>query len=228
VQAQEVGVIGVFAGLTPQALQEIAAKAVRRPFMKGETIFNQGDRPARFHALLSGWVRILQAGPEGELSVIRFVGPGELFGSFAMFSGSGYAADAVAAAASEELSWSDSHLLQLMDRFPSIALNLVAVAAHRLMELQERVREVSTQSAGQRIANALLRSARNSGNRDDDRGVEIPLPLVRRDLAAMSATTLYTASRIMAAWERKGIVASSAKRISLLLPAELRRIAEGA
>lgn len=227
-QAEEADAIGAFAGLVPQALHECAAKAVRRPLVKGETIFHQGDRPVRFHALLSGWVRILQAGAEGEFSVIRFVGPGELFGSFAMFTGSAYPADAVAAIESVELSWSESHLRQLIDSFPAIAVNLMAVAAHRLGELQERVREISTQPAEQRLANALLRAARNSGERDDAHGVEIPLPLVRRDLAAMSATTVYTASRIMAAWQRKGIVASSAKRISLLSPAGLRRIAEGA
>ena len=227
-EAEEIGAIGVFAGLTPHALQDIADKTVRRPLAKGERIFNQGDRPARFHALLSGWVRILQAGTDGELTVIRFVGPGELFGAFAMFTDGAYPADATAAIESVELSWSEAHLRQLIERHPAIALNLVALAARRLAELQERVREVSTQPAEQRIANALLRLARKSGKRNDDGRIEILFPLIRKDVAAMSATTLHTASRVMAAWERRGIVTSSARRILLMAPTELMRIGDGA
>ena len=84
-EPEEIAAIGVFAGLPKDALQDIARTAVaRRRLVKGELIFRQGDRPARCHAVLSGWVRILQAGTDGELSVLRFVGRGELFGAFAM------------------------------------------------------------------------------------------------------------------------------------------------
>src|SRR5690348_17254173 len=90
----ELGAISVFADLDGTAQAHCARDAVRRPLSKGEWVFHQGDRPTRFHALLSGWVRILQAGPDGGVSVVRFVGPGELFGSFALFTENGYPADA--------------------------------------------------------------------------------------------------------------------------------------
>lgn len=219
--------LSAFAGLAPQALQECVEGAVRRTLKKGEPVFHQGDRPARFHALLSGWVRILQAGADGELSVIRIVGAGELFGSFAMFSGNAYPADAIAAADGIELSWSETQFRQLMERYPAIAVNLVTIASQRLLELQERLREISTQPAERRIASALLRLARKGSKQHNDGRLEILLPLVRKDIAALAATTLYTASRTMAAWEREGIVASSARRISIRLPSDLRRIADG-
>jgi CRP-like cAMP-binding protein len=224
---EDVARIRIFAGLPTAALQEWTERAVRRPLAKRESIFHQGDRPARLHALASGWVRILQAGADGEQSVIRLVGPGELFGAFAMFTDAGYPADATAAEDSLELSWSEAHVRELMGRHPSIAVDLLAVAARRLLELQERVREISTQRAEQRIASALLRLARRAGERHSDGSVDILAPLVRKDIAAVSRTTLYTASRTMSQWQRAGIVASRRGRIAISSPEKLKRIADG-
>lgn len=226
-EPEEIAAIGVFAGLPKDALQDIARTAVRRRLVKGELIFRQGDRPARCHAVLSGWVRILQAGTDGELSVLRFVGRGELFGAFAMFTGDGYPADATAVGEATELSWAEAHVRELIGHHSEVALNLVVVAARRLAELQERMREISTQPAEQRIANALLRVARNGGKQCDDGKIDILLPFARKDLAAMSATTLYTTCRVISAWTRKGIVASTGRRVSVTLPDELARIGDG-
>lgn len=227
IAVQELEAIDVFAGLSAPQLEDCARWASRRQFAKGDLIFHQGGRPARFHAIVSGWVRILQAGPDGELSVIRFVGPGEIFGAFALFTENGYPADATTAVASVELSWSESQLRQLIELYPRIAMNLVGVAARRLSELQERFREVSTQRAEQRIANALLRIARLGNGTMDRTPVEIPLLLTRKDVAALSATTLHTASRVMAAWERRGLLTSTGRRLSIRLPAELARLGDG-
>jgi CRP-like cAMP-binding protein len=220
--------IGVFAGLSSQALHDCANGAIRRRLRKGEPIVHQGDRPARFHVLHSGWVRIMQAGRDGELSLIRFVGPGEPFGSFAIFTGQGYPADATAITDSLEFSWSEADLRHLIDRHPAIAINLVTLAARRLAELQERVREISTQHVEQRIANTLLRLAHKGGKGSVvDGGMDIVLPLLRKDIAAMSATTLHTASRVLSAWGRQGLISATARRVSITRPSALERIAEG-
>jgi CRP-like cAMP-binding protein len=223
----EVGRLSVFQGLTESALQDCADRAVRRSLVKGESIFHQGDRRVRLHALVAGWVRVLQAGPDGELSLIRFVGPGESFGAFAIFTGEGYPADASAAGESVELSWSAVHLRHLLERHPPIAVNLLNVAARRLAELQERVREISTQPADQRIANALLRLSRKGGEGQSDGSILILPPLARKDVAGVSRTTLYTASRVMSGWERKGIIETRRGRVSIKRLPQLQRIADG-
>jgi CRP/FNR family transcriptional regulator, nitrogen oxide reductase regulator len=73
----------------------------------------------------------------------------------------------------------------------------------------------------------LLRLAGKYGQRQDDSGVEIPWPLSRRDIGAVSGTALYTASRILASWERTGILATTRRRIKIAMPAELARMSEG-
>jgi CRP/FNR family transcriptional regulator, nitrogen oxide reductase regulator len=226
--AQEVAAIGTFQGLGAEALEECANLAVRRPLAAGRVVFGQGEPGTRFHALLSGWIRISQAGRDGGQALMRFVGPSEPFGSFGMFADGCYPAEATAVADSIELSWSEAHFRQLVERHPAIAINLLRLAAGRLAELQDRLREITTQPAEQRIASALLRLAARNGRRLEQGGIEIAWPLSRKDIAAVAATALYTASRIMARWERKGIVASSRRRVSIRSPGELARIGDTA
>ena len=227
VSAAEVETIGVFAGLSSQALNECASLAVRRTLPAGRIVFSQGAPGARFHALLSGSIRISQAGRDGGQAMTRFVGPGKPFGGFGMFADGCYPAEATTVADAVELSWSEAHFRQLMERHPSIATNLLVLAARRLAELQDRLREMATQPAEQRIASALLRLADQNGCPLDDGSVEIAWPLARRDIAAMSATALFTASRIMARWERHGIIGSAGRRVAIRAFPELTRIADG-
>lgn len=222
---QELGTIGAFEGLPPGALEDCAALALRQMLPRQRTIFRQGDEPVRFHALVSGWVRILQAGADGELAVVRFIGPAEVFGSFALFNTGGYPADAVTVVDSVELSWSELHMAHLIQKYPGIAINLVSIAARRLSELQERVREISTQPAEQRIANVLLRLAARGTLAAGDRA-EIPVPFMRKDIASLAATTLYTASRTLAGWRRTGLVDFENQLATINSLKQLRRIAD--
>lgn len=228
VTAADVAAIGIFANLAPEVLEECAGLAMRRSLPVRQTVFSQGEPCIRFHALLSGAIRIAQAGRDGGLALLRFVGPGEPFGSLGMFVDGCYPAEATAVEASVELSWSQTHFRQLAARHSGIAINLVGLAARRLAEIQERLRETMTLPAEQRIAHALLRLSRVHAHELSDGRLEITWSMKRKDVAAISATSLYTVSRVMTRWEREGIIASAGKRITINSVARLDRIAESA
>ena len=101
-------------------------------------------------------------------------------------------------------SWSKDDLLGLMNRHPQIAMNVIRIIGTRLKDVQERVRELSTQRVEQRVARAVLRLARQAGHSTVD-GTAIEFPLRRKDVADISGTTLHTASRILTAWEKAGL-----------------------
>ncbi|PKP95895.1 MAG: cyclic nucleotide-binding protein, partial [Alphaproteobacteria bacterium HGW-Alphaproteobacteria-13] len=58
-------------------------------------------------------------------------------------------------------------------------------------------------------------------------GIRIDFPLRRKDIADIAGTTLHTASRILAGWERRGLLVSHNQHLMLPAPKELGRIAEG-
>ncbi|HYE51094.1 MAG TPA: Crp/Fnr family transcriptional regulator [Azospirillaceae bacterium] len=217
--------MSLFQGLDAAAHADVIAKAHTRRVPRGEQIFAQGDPCHTCHALIDGRVKIQQTGPDGGQAVMRFVGPGEMFGTLAMFMSGGYPADAVAVVDSVEIFWSAETMQGLMRRHPDIALNSLTMLGARLQEMQVRVRELSTARVERRVAGALVRLVRQAGRRAEG-GVEIDFPLSRQDVAEMTGTTLHTVSRIMSAWEEQGIVESGRQHVIVRKPHALVSLAE--
>lgn len=218
---------GLFVGLPVPVLEVIAAAARLRRLPAGARIFNQGDESVRAHAVIEGGVRISQTGSDGAQMVVRFIGPGEMFGTVALFTDRRYPADAIALQETLEASWSEAELLDLMTRYPDIAINVIRIVGKRLQEAQERMREIATQRAERRIAHALIRLARQSGH-STTAGTAITFPLRRKDVADIAGTTLYTASCILTGWEKAGLLVSQRRHLTVGNPSELLRIAETA
>jgi CRP-like cAMP-binding protein len=216
----------LFVGLAGDALADVAALARVRPLARDTRIFGQGEPAERVHALLEGGVRITQSGRDGGEAVMRFIGPGEMFGTVALFTDRLYPAEAVTLDDSLEISWSEADLHALIGRHPGIALNLLGIVGRRLAEAQDRIRELSTQRVERRIAHALLRLADQAGHDGGAGGTTIRFPLTRKDLAAVAGTTLHTASRVLTAWEKSGLVATDRRHVTLRQPEALRAIAE--
>ncbi len=221
-----IAALDLFAGLPAPALDDVTAQARVRTLGRGARSFDQGEPVERAHVLLSGAIRIAQAGSDGGQVVLRFIGPGEIFGSVAIFTDHLYPADGIAMVGSTEASWTRADWLGLIERHPRIALNLIAIVGRRLAELQDRVREMATQRAERRIANTLLRLARQAG-RATGTGTEIGFPLRRKDIADISGTTLYTVSRTLNDWRRRGLIADDRRALTLVSMAAIGRIAAG-
>ena len=96
------------------------------------------------------------------------------------------------------------------------------------MDTQARVMEMSSEQVEQRIANTLLRLAKQAGRKTDE-GIEIDFPISRQEIAEMTGTTLHTVSRTLSSWENQGLVRSGRQKVivtdphGLLLVAENRR-----
>lgn len=216
----------LFAGLPSDLLTAAATSARSERLPRNHLIFEQGARAERAYALAEGSVRIVQTGRDGAQVVIRFIGPGDMFGTAPLFTDHLFPADAITAETSHVLSWSEADLQALLEACPKAAMNVIRILGARLVEVQERVRELSTQGVERRVAHALLRLAAQAG-RPADGGTEIHLRLRRKDLADVSGTTLHTASRLLAAWQKAGVLISEKQRLTISNLARLQRIAEG-
>lgn len=214
----------LFRGLPTAALDDVLASASTRSFVRDFRVFNQGETRVRAHVLIDGWIRISQSGSDGAQIVVRFIGPGDIFGAISLFTDRRYPADADTLTDATEVSWSDKALLDLMNNHPQIAINAIRIVGQRLQETQHRVRELATQRAERRVAHAVLRLLRQAGA-TTARGIVIGFPLRRKDVADIAGTTLYSASRILSAWERAGWLKTFDRRIAVESPSDLMRIA---
>src|SRR5690606_33958618 len=144
---------------------------------------------------------------DGQLVLLRFVLPGEAFGGVSALGERRYPVSAEASEEAQGIAWNGRTIEGLMRRQAQLALNSIELLAERLHEMQTRYEELATQQVEQRLARILMRLVQRAGKRVEG-GVLVDLRLTRQDLAEMSGTSLFTASRILNRWQDAGVIES--------------------
>jgi CRP-like cAMP-binding protein len=220
------GKIHLFQGIPQCDLEQLIQVAHRKNLKSGEFFFLQGDSAECMYVLLKGRVKLSRVGPDGKQVLIRVIKPINLFALVAMTTSCDYLVTAQAAEDSQALYWARRDLMEYVLRIPQMAQNAMSIMAVQLQEIHERFRQMTTERVEQRLARTLLRMAAQSG-KSVEQGILIDLALTRQDLAEMSGTTLYTASRTLSQWEEQGLVIAGRERVIIRNPHGMARIIEG-
>ena len=192
----------LFAGILPGDYAKIAAGARVKEFKRGEVLYMEGDSVRQVLLLTAGFVKMTKVGLSGNEVLLRFSVPGAVLGAAGLFSTGKHCSTAQAFRLCRALVWDAPAFTTLMERFP-VHQNMARILSQELLELEERFREVATEKVGPRVARQLLRLQEQIGRQVDG---AIVIGLSREELAQMTGTTLFTVSRLLSAWEARGIV----------------------
>ena len=225
VPLDEIKQIPLFQGVPQHDISRLVQAAHRKRLQAGEFFFLQDDFAERMYVLLQGRVKLTQVGPDGQQALIKVVTPVNLFALVAMTTAESYLVTAQAAEDSQAIYWTRQELMEFVLRVPQMALNAMRIMAEQLQEIQERFRQVTTERVERRLAHTLIRLAAQTGKRVDE-GILIDLTLTRQDLAEMSGTTLYTASRMLSRWEEQELVIADRERVIIRNPHGLAKIVQ--
>ena len=216
----------LFKDVNPDVFVQVLDASMPRSVEEDGFFFMQGDPATHAYVLVQGRVKMIQITPTGQQITMRIMTPGQTYGGIALLNPrAGYPATAQAVQDSIALAWETDHLRNLVEKDPSISLNVMGLMHGYISELQERQKALVTERVEQRIARILLKLAAQSGKKIDD-GVLIDLPITRQDIAEMSGTTLYTVSRTLNEWERSGLLEIGRERVVICEPHGLVSIAD--
>jgi len=216
----------VFESVSDTDLDAFLDHASYRRVPQGEAVFRQGQAAASFFLLVSGRLKVTQVTGDGQQVIVRVVHPGELFGFAMALKRPDYPGTATAATDSVVLSWPDELWPQFVEQNGRLAVSTMQTMGRQLEEAHTRIREMSTQEVERRVAHAILRLSLLAGRKEES-GIRIAFPISRQDIAEMTGTTLHTVSRILSAWEARGLVACGRQKILVRDLCGLSRLAEG-
>ena len=211
----------LFSGLLPGDYASICRAAVVGQFTRGEMLHFEGDAVERVFLLTSGCVKITKFSPGGEEVILRLAMPGDVLGAVALFSSGMHCNTAQVFRACQALIWDTRVIEDLVERFPVLHQNMATILDEHLRELEVRFREMATERVGPRVALQLLRLLKLIG-RPVHTGVEVDLS--REELAQMTGATLFTVSRLLSAWEARGIVRPRREAVAICDISSLRAI----
>jgi CRP/FNR family transcriptional regulator, nitrogen oxide reductase regulator len=206
-------------------VEALLAQATPKRIGPGEAFFEQGGTATHFYLLINGRLKVTQVTAGGHQIIVRVVHPGDLFGFAKALQRSDYPGTALAVIESLALSWPTELWPRFIDRSPHLAVSALNTIGQRLEEAHMRIREMSTEEVERRVAHAVLRLSRQAG-RAEGGGVRIDFPITRQDIAEMTGTTLHTVSRILSAWESKGLVEGGRQKLLVRDSAGLQALAD--
>jgi CRP-like cAMP-binding protein len=204
----------LFKGISETILEDLFNAGSIKKFKPGEYLFQQGESARTLYLVLEGRLKLVQINEMGEEVILRYIGPGESTAAASVLSGLPYPATSEVVQQGQSIRWNGDILRNLLKKYPEIALNILDIVIERLVEVQNRFLELSTERVEQRIARTLLRLMKRSGSKTKS-GVQINFPLSRQDIAEHSGTTLYTVSRTLSAWAKKGMIKTSREKVTI-------------
>jgi len=213
-----------FDGLGPQERKNILAAATPRHFAANSVITNQGHPADNFFLLTKGRARYFFDESGGQHILLHWIALGELIGGKALL-----AKPAVYLLGSETvrecnlLVWDRTTIRGFVAQYPALLENALATASDYLAWYLAAHVALTCHSAEQRLAGVLGNLARVIGQTVPG-GVE--LDVTNEELANAANVTPFTASRLLSAWQRRGVVKKSRGKILLrqstrLFPHEL-------
>jgi CRP/FNR family transcriptional regulator len=205
----------VFRRLAPADRQTIARAAAVRRFAKGDTIFEQGMPADAFFTIASGRVKIFKMLPTGKDLILEVFGAGDPLGAVAAYDGRPFPASAVALEDTTCVVIPRTVFFGLLEQHPSLVRGLMLGLTIRLVELTNRLAELSGGRIEPRFARLFLKLAGEMG-RAERGGTFIPLPLSRQELADMTGTTIETCIRIMSRWGKQEVVRTDKDGFTIL------------
>lgn len=214
----------LFSGILPGDYSGISATARVKVFQRGEMLYLEGDSVKQILLLTAGFVKITQLGNSGAEVIIRLCGPGDVLGAVGLFSTVPHRTTAQAFRECRALVWEAPAFQAMVERYPVLHQNMVRILNEDLLELEVRFREVATERVGPRVARQLVRLLEQIGRPAGNGEMEVCLS--REDLAQMTGTTLFTVSRLLSAWEARGMVRPRREAVAICDVQSLREVSE--
>lgn len=207
-----------FSALPPAALAAVGRRAAVAAHERGALIFQQGERAAGLYVVAAGAVRVFKASAEGKEQVLHHVGPGQSFNDVAAFDGGPSPASAQALEPTTLLVVRRDDLLDLMRRYPDIAVSVVQSLSGRLRQVSSLVEDLSLRHVVARVASVLLRLSGGAA--------AVALP-TRQELGAMVGTVREVVTRALGHLERQGAIRLGPRGLATIVDrAALERLSE--
>src|SRR5262245_169910 len=156
----------VFKKLSPQDRRTVAQAASVKRYEKGQVIFEQDTPSDAFYTIASGRVKIFKMLPTGKDLILEVFGPGDPLGAIAAYTGRPFPASAVALQDTSCVVIPRPMFFRLLEDHPSLVRGLMLGMTVRLVELTNRLAELSGTRIEHRFARLFLKLAGEMGRQE--------------------------------------------------------------
>lgn len=184
-----------------------------KSFAKGEIIYHQGDIADSFYYIKKGKATVFMISPDGMEKTLNTAAKGELIGEGAFFDHKPRVSSAKAVTASELTIIDRKILLDLIQKNPPIAFELLEILATRIRLLTTQLDSMTFMQADARIAKLLL-----------DDMVDGKVSLTHEEIALTVGVSRITVTKTLSRLSSQGILVTHYRGIKILDKSALEKI----
>ena len=211
----------LLASLTPSDQRLVLARTHRHRYVKGETLFHEGDLAETIHLIQEGRVVSRRTTPQGDVVTYAVLGPGEAFGEMAMLADDHRRTSTIVAVEPVvTLTLRFDEFRQLCDQYPGVQALLVRILAQRVDRLSTHLIDALYLPADGRVLRTLVDLC--SQYAESARSVPVTLPLTQVDVAELSGASRPTTNRFLRRLEQDGLVHLSRGHVTVVDVSALR------
>jgi CRP-like cAMP-binding protein len=214
--------LNLFEGMTETEVEQVSRELKMRHCAPRQPVLESGSD--RVYLVKEGRIRLFHLLEDGQEVTTAMLRPGQLFGLGALFGGDESATNAEAVEPSLICEAGAQDFLSMLARHPLLMAKVVMVMARQIFQLEQAIETIASQTVRSRLAGLLLSMDSEARNGSP---AERPLPAISQEQMAKSiSTSRESVSRTLARWQRDGLIGRRGRRIVVLRPDQLRRIAE--
>jgi CRP/FNR family transcriptional regulator/CRP/FNR family cyclic AMP-dependent transcriptional regulator len=198
--------VSLFASLSTSELEPLSQRLISRRYRAGEGVFEQGSPGNSLYIVKSGLVDIIVAEASGHSRALAQIGPGQVFGEFALLDGLPRSAGAVAHERSELLILTRPEFFMYLEQHRAVAINLLVLLSRRLRFAVQQTGQDETQvPALVRLAHLLADFGDRYGDPVEG-GVQLSLRLTRGEMAGMMGCPRSEAEAAIETLQDRGLI----------------------
>ncbi len=196
--------IRLLGGLDDDTRGDVEKSCRWKHYKSGEQIIDRQSDSRDIFFIVYGRVRVVNYSLSGREVTLDDYREGGHFGELSALDGQPRSASVMSLVDSLIASLPHNRFLELLERHPTMALNVMRQLARIVRSSTDRIMDLSTLGANNRVHAELLRQAR--ANMDGENTAVIsPIP-VHGDIASRVSTTRETVARVMNDLARRGFV----------------------
>jgi len=222
--AKQIQDISLFAGVSSEKLNMLAAQATYKKFKPGELIIGEADPIRSFYVVVSGQLKLYRSSAEGKEQTLQLLGPGDPFGLCTAFATDSFPASAMALEESSVLLIPGTVMEEVARQEPALLLNIIQILSQRLKDSMTLIESLALKEIPGRLASFLRHeSLRNTAAAK----TTVELTLSQRELAKILGATPEALSRSLRKMANDGILSTAGRTITILNHKALEQLAEG-
>jgi len=172
----------------------------------GQHLFDSGNPALGVFCILSGTIKLEVQDEEGKTQIAQVYTKGEMIGYRALFSDQQYLSSGIAVEMTELCFIPKKTIMNLIEKNPDLALKFLKQLSEDFRIMETRLHRISSNSAIERIAEALLFLREHFHEKN----------WTRKEISEWAGTTTETVIRTLADFEEEGLINQTGRLITIL------------